>query len=413
MPPVSHAVLGASSAHRWLNCTPSARLGERLAERFGQQESTYAAEGTKAHALGELKIRHAVWRADKMTAARHGQMSKAERAMYPGINANRYKALRGELGDIPDDMESATDTYCDVVMQLREEHPDSKIFLEQRVDYSRWAPGGFGTADCTIVSDDTLIIVDYKNGTGVPVSAVDNPQLRLYALGAMERFGALFDFESVTYYIVQPHLNSVTTQTTDRDELLAWAQDTVHPAAELAYAGKGAFAPGEHCRFCAAKAVCAARAAEALKVFDYGLAGSGELSDQQIAEILPRLSIAEEWIRDIRSYTEDRALHGDCIRGYKLVRGKRPNRAWTDDEEVRAQLLRHGYGPEQFEETRLKSVGMIEKTVGAKAFRALLSGLVRQGEGRLQLVPESDPRPEYNSADAAFSDMAEPTTTTE
>ena len=407
MPPVSHAVLGASSAHRWLVCTPSARLSERLTERFGRQESVYAAEGTKAHALGELKIRHAVWRADKMTAAKHGKMSEAERAMYPGINTNRYKALRAELGDIPEDMELATDTYCDVVMELLDAHPGSKLFLEQRVDYSRWAPGGFGTADCVLVNDDELIIVDYKNGTGVPVSAAGNPQLRLYALGAMERFGALYDFDRVAYYIVQPHLNSVSHETCDCELLELWAQNTVRPAAELAYEGKGEFVPGEHCRFCAAKAVCAARAAEALKVFDYGLAGSGELNDQQIADILPRLPLAEEWIKDIRSYTEDRALHGDSIRGYKLVRGKRPNRAWTDDEEVRAQLLRHGYGPEQFEETKLKSVGVIEKTVGTKAFRALLSGLVRQGEGRLQLVPESDPRPEYNSADAAFSDMAE------
>jgi hypothetical protein len=119
----------------------------------------------------------------------------------------------------------------------------------------------------------------------------------------------------------------------------------------------------------------------------------------------------EEWIKDIRSYTEDRALHGERIPGYKLVRGRRPNRSWTDDEEVRAQLLRNGYGPEQIEETKLMPVAKIEKTLGAKAFRALLGGLVKQGEGRLQLVPETDPRPEYNSADAAFGDMAEPTET--
>ena len=205
MPPVSHAVLGASSAHRWLVCTPSARLSERLTERFGRQESVYAAEGTKAHALGELKIRHAIWRADKMTATKHGQMSKEARAAYPGINANRYKALRTELGDIPEDMEAATDTYCDVVMQMREEHPGCALFLEQRVDYSFWAPEGFGTADCVLVNDDELIVIDYKNGTGVPVSAAGNPQLRLYALGAMKRFSVLYDFDRVTYYIVQPY----------------------------------------------------------------------------------------------------------------------------------------------------------------------------------------------------------------
>lgn len=407
MPPAAHSVLGASGAHRWLICTPSARLGERLAQRFGEQESSYAKEGTKAHALGELKIRHAVWRADKMTAAKHGRMSASERAIYAGINASRYKSLREALGDIPDDMEHATDTYCDVVMEHLDAHKSSRLFLEQRVDYSQWARDGFGTADCVIVSDELLEIIDYKNGTGVPVSAIGNPQLRLYALGATAAYGDLYDFKAVRYTIVQPHLNSVTSEDISLSDLLEWASAVVTPAAELAYEGKGSFVPGSHCRFCAAKAVCAARAAESLKVFDYGLAGSGELSEQQIADILPRLDDVEAWIKDLRAYTEDRALHGDCIPGFKLVRGRRPNRAWTDDEEVRAQLLRNGYGPEQFEETKLRSVGVVEKTIGAKAFRALLSGLVRQGEGPLRLVPQDDPRPEYNSADAAFGDMAE------
>ena len=411
MPPVMHSVLGASGAHRWLACPPSARLGERLLARFGQPESPYAAEGTKAHALGELKIRYDLWRADKMTAAKHGAMSEAERAAYQGINVNRYKALRKELGDIPEDMENATDTYSDVVLERLEKHEGGQLFLEQRVDYSDWVPGGFGTADCIIVSDDLLEVIDYKHGVGVPVAAEDNPQLRLYALGAYRRFAPLYDFKAIRYCIVQPRLDSVSREAISTDALLEWAESYVKPRAALAYEGKGEFLPGEHCRFCPAKTVCAARAAEALKVFDYGLQGSGELSEAQILDILPRLDAVEEWIKDIRSYTEDRALHGERIPGYKLVRGRRPNRSWTDDEEVRAQLLRNGYGPEQIEETKLMPVAKIEKTLGAKAFRALLGGLVKQGEGRLQLVPETDPRPEYNSADAAFGDMAEPTET--
>lgn len=411
MPPAAHSVLGASGAHRWMVCTPSARLAERLIQRFGSTESSYAAEGTKAHALGELKIRYAVWRADKMTAAKHGAMTEAERAIYPGINRNRYNALRNALGDIPDDMERATDTYCDVVMERLEKHTGGRLYLEQRVDYSDWVPGGFGTADCVIVSDDLLEVIDYKHGVGVPVSVEGNPQLRLYALGAYKRFAPLYGFKAVRYSIVQPRLNSVSREAISLCELLDWAEEVVRPAAALAYKGEGSFVPGEHCRFCAAKTVCAARAAEALKVFDYGLQGGGELSEQQILDILPRLDAAEEWIKDIRAYTEDRALHGERIPGYKLVRGCRPNRSWTDDEEVRAQLLRNGYGPEQIEETKLMPVAKIEKTIGAKAFHALLGGLVKQGEGRLQLVPEADPRPEYNSADAAFGDMAEPTET--
>ena len=274
---------------------------------------------------------------------------------------------------------------------------------------SDWVPQGFGTADAIVVSDDLLEVADLKFGKGVPVQAEGNPQLRLYALGAYRRFAALYDFKAVRYSIIQPRLNSVTREAVSVDELLDWAETYVKPRAQLAYEGKGEFVPGEHCRFCPAKSVCAARAAEAMKVFDYGLAGSGELSEQQILDILPRLDAAEEWIHDIRSYTLDRALQGERVPGYKLVRGRKGARNWTDGEEVRAVLLRSGYGPEQIEETKLKSVPDLEKSLGAKAFKALLTGYVKQTEGKLQLVPEADPRPEYNSADAAFSDMTETT----
>ena len=421
--PTQHAVLAPSASKRWLTCTPSARLDERLRQRYGEQDSADAQEGTKAHALGEIKIRYAIWRADKMTAAKHGKMSEAERKAYPGININRYKALRAELGDIPEDMEHATDTYCDVVMERLEVHrradPSAVILLEQRVNMSQWAPECSGTSDCVIVSDRLLDVIDYKNGrtdgmghAGSPVSAEGNPQLRLYALGAWERFHTLYDFEGVRYTIVQPHLNSVTYEAISVDDLLHWGAE-IAPKAALAFEGQGEFIPGDHCHYCAAKAVCAARAAEALKIFEYGLVGAGELSEEQIQAILPRLDSVEEWIKDLRAYTEERALHGERIRGYKLVRGRRPSRTWTDDEEVRAQLIRSGYGPEQIEETKLKPVAKIEKTIGAKAFRALLGGLVKQGEGRLMLVPESDPRPEYGSAEAAFADMIEETPSTD
>jgi len=414
MPPGKHAVLGASSAYRWLACPPSARLCEKLDARFGAKESEYAREGTKAHALGEIKIRYAVWHADHMTAAKHGALSPEERAAYPGINRNRYHALRTERGDIPDDMEKATDTYCDIVMEkylaAKEDDPSARLLLEQQLDYSFFVPQGFGTGDCVIVSDSLLEVCDYKHGRGIQVDVHGNPQLRLYALGALQRFGALYDFDAIRYTIIQPRIENVVDETTDREELLTWAEEYIKPRAQLAWEGKGEFVPGDHCRFCAAKAVCAARAAQALHVFDDGLAPTGELSDEQLARLLPYLDQAEAWIKDVRTYTEECAIRGVHYRGYKLVRGKRPNRAWSDPEEVKAQLLRSGYGAEQFEETKLRSVGDVEKTIGRKAFRALLSDLVKQGEGRLQLVPESDNRPEYNSAEAAFSDLEVPKT---
>ena len=409
MPPQLHAILGASSAKRWLTCTPSARLGERLTSRFGSESSPYAQEGTKAHALAEIKVRKAFYAADGMTTTVYSRMSEEEREAYTGINAFRYDALRAELGGIPSDMEHATDAYCDVVMEkylsAKDQDASTRLLLEQRLDYSRWVPSGFGTGDCVIVSDSLLEIADLKYGLGIPVDAVDNPQLRLYGLGAIAKFGQLYDFPAVRMTIIQPRLESVSEETLGRVELLDWAESEVREKAQQAWKGIGDFVPGDHCRFCPAKAVCSARVAEALKLFRYGFETPGLIPDEQIPGILETLDVAEAWIKDFRAYAEKQALNGQKFPGWKLVRGKKPNRRWADPEEVRAQLLRAGYAPGQIETTSLKPVGEIEKTIGAKAFRALVGGLVAQGEGRLTLVPESDKRLEYASADAAFADL--------
>ena len=409
MPPSLHAVLGASSAHRWLICTPSARLCEKLTSRFGSESSPYAAEGTKAHALAEIKVRLAYYKADSMTAAKHSRMSPEQQEAYLGINEFRFKALRNELGDIPKDMEQATDSYCDIVMEkylsAKEADPGAQLYLEQRLDYSAWVPSGFGTGDCIIVSDSLLEVCDYKHGKGIPVDAVGNPQLRLYGLGAMERFGRLYDFQSVRMTIIQPRLDSVSEETLTCDDLTSWAAEEVVEKAKQAWTGSGEFVPGEHCRFCAAKAVCSARVAQAMRMFQYGLEAPGLIPDEQIPSILGMLNDAEAWIKDIRAYAENQALHGQVWPGWKLVHGKKPNRQWSDPEEVKAQLLRAGYPADQFQEVKLKPVGEIEKALGKKAFQALVGGLVSQGEGKLTLVPADDKRVEFASADADFQDL--------
>lgn len=409
MPPSLHAVLGASSAHRWLICTPSARLCEKLASRFGSESSPYAAEGTKAHALAEMKVRLAYYKADGMTAAKHSRMAPEQQEAYLGINEFRFKALRNELGDIPKDMEQATDSYCDIVMEkylsAKEADPGAQLYLEQRLDYSTWVPSGFGTGDCIIVSDSLLEVCDYKHGKGIPVDAVGNPQLRLYGLGAMERFGRLYDFQSVRMTIIQPRLDSVSEETLTCEDLTSWAAEEVVEKAKQAWTGSGEFVPGEHCRFCAAKAVCSARVAQAMRMFQYGLEAPGLIPDEQIPSILGMLNDAEAWIKDIRAYAENQALHGQVWPGWKLVHGKKPNRQWADPEEVKAQLLRAGYPADQFQEVKLKPVGEIEKALGKKAFQALVGGLVSQGEGKLTLVPADDKRVEFASADADFQDL--------
>ena len=409
MPPSLHAVLGASSAHRWLICTPSARLCEKLASRIGSETSPYAAEGTKAHALAEMKVRLAYYKADGMTAAKHSRMSPEQQEAYLGINEFRFKALRNELGDIPKDMEQATDSYCDIVMEkylsAKEADPGAQLYLEQRLDYSAWVPSGFGTGDCIIVSDSLLEVCDYKHGKGIPVDAVGNPQLRLYGLGAMAKFGRLYDFQSVRMTIIQPRLDSVSEETLTCDDLTSWAAEEVVEKAKQAWTGSGEFVPGEHCRFCAAKAVCSARVAQAMRMFQYGLEAPGLIPDEQIPSILGMLNDAEAWIKDIRAYAENQALHGQVWPGWKLVHGKKPNRQWSDPEEVKAQLLRAGYPADQFQEVKLKPVGEIEKALGKKAFQALVGGLVSQGEGKLTLVPADDKRVEFASADADFQDL--------
>ena len=237
------------------------------------------------------------------------------------------------------------------------------------------------------------------------MDAVGNPQLRLYGLGAMERFGRLYDFQSVRTTIIQPRLDSVSEETLTCEDLTSWAAEEVVEKAKQAWTGSGEFVPGEHCRFCAAKAVCSARVAQAMRMFQYGLEAPGLIPDEQIPSILGMLNDAEAWIKDIRAYAENQALHGQVWPGWKLVHGKKPNRQWADPEEVKAQLLRAGYPADQFQEVKLKPVGEIEKALGKKAFQALVGGLVSQGEGKLTLVPADDKRVEFASADADFQDL--------
>lgn len=384
--PGAHAPLSPSSAKRWLTCPPSARLNAKLIDRFGESSSSFAEEGTKAHALSELKLR-------KETGE---------------INAFRFGELKKALGDIPSEMDMFTDRYADEVLErfyaARQRTPDAQLYVEQRVDMSRWVKDCWGTSDAIIVSDEILFVIDLKYGKGVPVSAVENPQARLYALGAVDAYGDLYGFEEVRTVIVQPRLESVTEERLTRTELLAWGE-SIRPAAEMAHRGEGEFHTGDHCRFCAGRAICAARAAEAMDIFKHGFDEPRVIPDADIPGILSVLDTAEAWIKDIRAYAQSQALRGQRWRGYKLVRGRRPGRKWTNEEEAVNVLARAGYAREQYEETKLKSCSEMEKELGKTAFEALLGGLVTQGEGALTLVPESDSRPEYNSGEAALSDL--------
>lgn len=385
--PGLHATLSASSSKRWLSCPPSARLEEKLRGRFGDKSSVYAEEGTRAHALAELKL----WR-----------VGTAE------INEFNFKEQLKAMGDLPKEMDRYTDVYVDVILEklfaARAQDPDAKLFVEQRLDFSPWVPGGFGTGDAVIVSNHTLEVCDLKYGKGVPVSAEENPQARLYGLGAIHIFGSIYDFDMVRNTIIQPRLDSISEETLTRAELLEWGE-RIKPIAQQAWEGKGEFTTGDHCKFCAARAICAKRASEALSIVRYGFDTPGVISDEDIPGILAVLDTAESWCKDIREYAKNQALNGVRFRGWKLVRGRRGARSFTDEAMVREQLNRAGFDNEHIEKHGLKSPAEIEKLVGKAAFEALLSSYVTQSQGSLELAPEDDKRPEYGQADVDFGDM--------
>ncbi len=391
--PGLHATLSASGAKRWMSCPPSARLEERLRGIFGEKSTPFAEEGTKAHSLAELKL-----------LREKGRLSEDD-----GINDFNYDLRRKALGDIPKEMDEATDYYAEIIIEkfltARQSCPDAQLKLEQRLDFSRWVPDGFGTGDAVIVSEELLEVCDLKYGKGVPVFAENNPQARCYGLGALHCYGVLYGFKHVRNTIIQPRLDSVTEEMLTTDELLQWAETELKPAAELAWKGKGEFNPGDHCKFCAARAICYARATKAMTIFKHGFETPGVIPDDAIPEILAVADTAIDWIKDLQAYALSQALRGQEWPGYKLVRGKRPPRKWVDEEEAKHQLIRAGYEPEVYTETKFKSPSNIEKLVGKQAFEAIFATLVTQGDGALTLVPESDKRTEFTSAEADFSDI--------
>ena len=391
--PGLHATLSASGAKRWMSCPPSARLEERLRGIFGEKSTPFAEEGTKAHSLAELKL-----------LREKGRLSEDD-----GINDFNYDLRRKALGDIPKEMDEATDYYAEIIIEkfltARQSCPDAQLKLEQRLDFSRWVPNGFGTGDAVIISEELLEVCDLKYGKGVPVFAENNPQARCYGLGALHCYGVLYGFKHVRNTIIQPRLDSVTEEMLTTDELLQWAETELKPAAELAWKGKGEFNPGDHCKFCAARAICYARATKAMTIFKHGFETPGVIPDDAIPEILAVADTAIDWIKDLQAYALSQALRGQEWPGYKLVRGKRPPRKWVDEEEAKYQLIRAGYEPEVYTETKFKSPSNIEKLVGKQAFEAIFATLVTQGDGALTLVPESDKRTEFTSAEADFSDI--------
>lgn len=377
MPPSKHAILSASSSHRWLNCSPSARLEQEFTDR----ETAAAAEGTAAHALCEHKLRRAL-----------KQQSRKPISQYDC-----------------DEMDSYTDGYVQFVLETiaeaRQACTDSIINIEQRLDFSCYVPDGFGTGDCVIISDKTLHIIDFKYGQGVLVEAEHNPQMMLYALGALHVYDSLYDIDEVAMTIYQPRRENINTWTIPVTELKAWAEDELKPKAALAYEGKGDYHPGLWCTFCRAAVKCRARAEEKLRLAQYEFALPPLLSDAEIEEILDKISDLTGWANEITEYALDAALnHGKQWMNWKVVEG-RSNRRYTDEQAVITASNAAGY--HDIFRKKLLPLTEMEKLMGKQNFQTILGGLVHKPAGKPTLVPMSDKRPPIASANTDFNEIQE------
>lgn len=365
-----HAVLSASGSHRWLNCTPSARL-ELEFENTGSEA---AREGTAAHALCEHKLKRALHM----------------RSRHP---VSDYDS---------DEMEECTDAYVDFVMEQYEAAKqvceDPVILIEQRLDFSCYVPDGFGTGDCLIISDDRLHIIDFKYGMGVLVEAEDNPQMKLYALGALAVYDALYDIREVSMTIFQPRRENVSTWTIPVEDLKAWAENELKPRAKMAYDGEGEYLPGEWCTFCRAAVRCRARAEEKLKLAQTEFRMPPLLTDAEIEDILAVLPDLTKWANEITAYALDTALnHGKEWIGFKVVQG-RSVRKYRDEAAIAEAAKEAGY--KDIYRQSLIPLTEMQRLMGKDRFEEILGGLITKAPGRPTLVPKSDRRPAMNVSNA-------------
>lgn len=374
MPPSKHALLGASSAARWIACTPSARATEGLPD----QESTYAAEGTRAHEVCEKALRYklAKWEAGKPFDL---LSDWAQQSMPTGMfnAANQYVSFLHDQW---------------VGFSCR-----PGVFIEQEVDVSRWVPDGFGTCDCLMIGGGLLHIIDFKYGQGVPVSPVRNPQLMYYALGAYALFDGLENIDTVRMSIVQPRIQEEPeTWELPLSDLLSWAREVLQPAAEMAWRGEGTFCPGEHCRFCKAHPGCRGWQEK------YGpLAGfeplpqPAALSDEELGEWLQKVEGLAAYARELEDYAQTALLEGRTLPGWKLVQG-RSTRKWTDQDAAFRQMEADGIDEAMLYTRTPISLTAAEKMLGKKKFAEVMSAFITRAPGAPKLAKDSDPRPAYD-----------------
>jgi len=345
-----------------MHCTPSAMLELEFDDSSGEA----AALGTAAHALSEHKLRQALKRWSKKPVSPYDS----------------------------DEMENYTDEYVQFVLetieQVKQSCSDPLIMIEQRLDFSKYVTDGFGTGDCLIIADGIFHCIDFKYGQGVLVTAEDNPQMKLYALGALELFDGIYDIDSVSMTIYQPRRENISVSTISKENLYQWAEEVLKPKAELAFAGDGNYCAGEWCQFCRASMKCRARAEAKMKLATLEFALPPLLSDEEIGEILLSIGDLTSWANEIMSYATDSAVnHGKEWPGFKVVEG-RSNRKYTNEEAVAEAAKNAGFN--EIYKQSLITITEMEKLLGKQKFKEILGGFVKKPPGKATLVPVSDKR---------------------
>lgn len=367
----AHALLGASSAHRWLHCTPCVRLEETLPE----VPSVYAEEGTLAHSICELKVRKAFIE-----------------PMGPRSFASKLKKLQ-EHPLYKDEMLRHTDTYLDYISRVVHLFPAPPyIAIEKKLNYAVYAPEGFGTGDCIILGGTTMYVIDFKYGQGVPVSAFENPQLKLYALGAYLAYSLIYGIKQIILVVVQPRLDNISTFELTVDALLAWG-DSIKPTALMAWNGEGHFESGEHCKFCRANSLCRARAEFNISLEDTYPALPPLLTNEEVGAILLRAQNLAAWASSLESYALSECVKGGEIPGWKAVAG-RGSRHYVNQDEAFKALTAGGIAEVMLYERKPLTVAAVEDVLGKLQYKTLLvdAGHISKEPGKPTLVPESDKR---------------------
>lgn len=369
--PKIHSTLSASSAHRWLSAPPLPQL-EKL---FPKDASPMAAEGTAAHALCEYKLRKAL-----------GQKIKRPASDFDN-----------------DDMEAYTDDYCSYVMEEFQKanlnHPGTTVLIEQRLDFSKYVPDGFGTGDCIIIADGLMHIIDFKYGKGVRVAAENNPQMKLYALGALNNYSMLYNRpDTIEMTIFQPRIGNISTWSLETDTLLHWAKTELKEKAELAINGQGVVKYGPWLQFSNCNAVLRVRYDEYKKLQALQLKSPHLMNNEEIEEVLANVDELIKWANQVKAYAQDLTInHGKQWTGFKVVEG-RSIRRYKDEAKVAQVAKANGFT--NIYQQSLLPITKLEKVMGKKNFDELLGPYIYKPAGKLTLVPNSDKRPAVDTTNA-------------